>query len=274
MEKTKKTAVKPKVKVVEEPQVVEQPKVEVKQPQSPRWEVKDRLYELNLQRIPPVYIMKSKGLFYFDEEKAHEREIKYCRNQQTVFVDEMKGPQRLGHIIFRNGKLYVEKEQVMLQKFLSIYHPEANKTYTEFNAEAIAEVEIDSLDLQLDAMNAAKNLEIDKVEAILRTDLGDRVTKMTSKELKRDVMIFAQKNPNLFLELVNDENINIRNIGIKSVEQSIIKPSSDNRTFTWASNDRKLLTVPFDENPYSALAAWFKTDNGIEVFQVVEKKLK
>jgi len=274
MEKTKKTAVKPKVKVVEEPQVVEQPKVEVKQPQSPTWEVKDRLYELNLQRIPPVYIMKSKGLFYFDEEKAHEREIKYCRNQQTVFVDEMKGPQRLGHIIFRNGKLYVEKEQVMLQKFLSIYHPEANKTYTEFNAEAIAEVEIDSLDLQLDAMNAAKNLEIDKVEAILRTDLGDRVTKMTSKELKRDVMIFAQKNPNLFLELVNDENINIRNIGIKSVEQSIIKLSSDNRTFTWASNDRKLLTVPFDENPYSALAAWFKTDNGIEVFQVVEKKLK
>ena len=42
----------------------------------------------------------------------------------------------------------------------------------------------------------------------------------------------------------------------------------------WASNDRKLFTVPFDENPYSALAVWFKTDEGIEVFQQVEKKLK
>ena len=74
--------------------------------------------------------------------------------------------------------------------------------------------------------------------------------------------------------LVNDENINIRNIGIKAVEQNIIKLSEDQRTFKWASNGRKLMTVPFDENPYSALAAYFKTDEGIEVYQTVEKKLK
>jgi len=282
MKKTKKEVVKepqmvveePQV-VVDEPQVVKQPKFkEVKSPQAPKWEVKDRLYELNIQRIPPVYIMKSKNLFYFDEEKGYEREIKYCRNQQTVFVDEMKGPQRLGHIIFRNGKLYVDKESVMLQKFLSIYHPEVDKTYSEFNAEAIAQVDVDVLELQLEAMNQSKTLDIDRIEAIMRTEVGDRVTKMTSKELKRDVMLFAQNNPELFLELVSDENINIRNIGIKSVEQNIVTLSPDNRTFTWTSNGRKLLTVPFDENPYSALAAWFKTDDGIEVYQVIEKKLK
>ena len=67
------------------------------------WVIKDRLYELNIQNIPPVYIIKSRGLFYFDKEKGYEREIKYCRNQQTPFVDEMKGPQRLGHIVFRNA---------------------------------------------------------------------------------------------------------------------------------------------------------------------------
>jgi hypothetical protein len=37
----------------------------------------------------------------------------------------------------------------------------------------------------------------------------------------------------------------------------ILKLSSDQRMFTWASNDRKLMNVPFDEHPYSALAAWF-----------------
>tara|TARA_R100000152_G_C6735709_1_gene159917 strand:+ start:102 stop:947 length:846 start_codon:yes stop_codon:yes gene_type:complete len=281
MKKSKKVVKEPQVMaeepqvVVDEPQVVKQPTFkEVKSPQTPKWEIKDRLYELNIQRIPPVYIMKSKNLFYFDEEKGYEREIKYCRNQQTVFVDEMKGPQRLGHIIFRNGKLYVDKEQSILQKFLSIYHPEVNKTYTEFNAEAVAQVDVDILELQLEAMNQAKTLDIDRIEAIMRTEVGNRVTKMTSKELKRDVMLFAQENPELFLELVSDESINIRNIGIKSVEQNIVKLSSDNRTFTWASNGRKLLTVPFDENPYSALAAWFKTDDGIEVYQVIEKKLK
>ena len=78
----------------------------------------------------------------------------------------------------------------------------------------------------------------------------------------------------LFLELAADENVNLRNVGLKGVEANIIKLSNDQRTFQWVSNGRKLMTVPFDENPYSALAAWFKTDEGVEVFQTLEKRLK
>ena len=88
------------------------------------------------------------------------------------------------------------------------------------------------------------------------------------------MLLFAKKNPELFLELAEDENINIRNLGIKATENHIITLSSDQRTFNWASTGRKLITVPFDENPYSALAAWFKTDEGVEVFQTIEKRLK
>ena len=38
----------------------------------------------------------------------------------------------------------------------------------------------------------------------------------------------------------------------------IINISGDQRTFTWGSNDRKLMNVPFDENPYSAFACMVK----------------
>ena len=239
-----------------------------------KWQVKDRLYELVGDKIPPVYMMKSRGLYWFDNEAGYEREIKYCRNQNTVFVDEMKGPQRLGHIVFRNGNLFVEKEQATLQKFLSIYHPDSGTVYKEFDADVEAASDIDILELQLEAMNLVKTLDVDHMEAILRSEVGNDVSKMTSKELKRDALIFAQNNPQLFLELANDENINIRNIGIKAVEQGIIKLSNDQRTFKWGSTDKTLIKVPFDENPYSALAAYFKTDDGIDVFKTVEKKLK
>ena len=37
---------------------------------------------------------------------------------------------------------------------------------------------------------------------------------------------------------------------------------------------RKLFEVPFDEHPYTALAAWFKTDEGMDVLKSIEKKLK
>jgi hypothetical protein len=77
----------------------------------------------------------------------------------------------------------------------------------------------------------------------------------------------------LFLELANDENVQLRNIAIVAAESGIVKLSQDQRTFTWGSNGRKLMNVPFEENPYSAMAAWFKTDEGVEVYKSIEKKL-
>ena len=76
------------------------------------------------------------------------------------------------------------------------------------------------------------------------------------------------------IAIASDENVGLRNIAIKAVEQEIIKLAQDQRTFHWGSNDRKLMTIPFDENPYSAMAAWFKTDEGVEVYKTIEKKLQ
>ena len=123
-------------------------------------------------------------------------------------------------------------------------------------------------------MNMAYDMDVDKSEAILRVESGSNVSKMSSKELKRDILLFAKKNPSLFLELAQDENVELRNFAIKAVEARVINLSSDQRSFSWASNNRKLMNVPFDENPYSAMAAWFKTDEGVEVYKSIQKKLK
>ena len=138
-------------------------------------------------------------------------------------------------------------------------------------ANAIGEIAL--LEMEIEALNAAKNIDIDMAEAIMRVEVGSKVTDMSSKELRRDLLLYAKKNPDLFLELVNDENVVLRNFGIKATEMGIIKLSSDQRTFSWGSNDRKLMTVPFDEHPYSALAAWFKTDEGMEIYSNIEKRL-
>ena len=244
--------------------------VEVKQP---KWEIKDKLYELTINETPIVFTLKSKGILLFDEEMGYEREIKYCENQKTIFTDEMKGPQRLSHISFRDGKLFVPKEKQTLQKFLAV-HPDNGKRFAEYNTVQIAENDLSFIELEIEALNTATQIDVDHAEAILRYEIGNKVSEMTSKELKRDLLLFARNNPELFLELANDENINIRNVGIKATEMNLIKLSSDQRTFTWVSTGRKLLTVPFDENPYSALAAWFKTDEGVEVYQTIEKRLK
>ena len=278
---TKKVEVKtPQVKkevVVETPPVAEKPKKTRKEPSYKKaedgWEIKDRTYFLRNKQKPLSYKIKTANIFWFDEEKGYERELKYCENQKTCFVDEMKGDQRLEHVIFRGGNLLVPKQKVVLQKLLSLYHPHKNKLFQEYTPikNAISQMEI--LETEVEALMTAKNLDIDMAEAIMRVEIGSKVSSMSSKELKRDLLLFAKKNPALFLELVSDENVILRNFGIRATEMGILKLSSDQRTFSWGSNDRKLMNVPFDEHPYSALAAWFKTDEGMEIYSNIEKRL-
>jgi|TARA_R100000084_G_scaffold104252_1_gene60716 hypothetical protein len=274
-------AKKKKEEVVEEPQVetvvveapMPKPTPVIEQPKKKGWEFKDRVYYLKGNKKPVSRSIRGANIYWFDESQGVNRELKYCKNQQTCFVDEMKGDQRMEHIIFRSGALYVAKEDVVLQKLLSLYHPDRDKLFFEFKPSEIASQQIDRLEIEADAIVAARTCDIDMAEAIMRAESGSKVSDLSSKELKRDLLVFARRNPQLFLELLNDDNVVLRNFGIKATELGIIKLSSDQRHFMWGSNDRKLMTVPFDEHPYSALAQWFKTDEGMEIYSNIEKRL-
>ena len=267
---TKKAEVAPEVKATNDmvEVVIEKPK-----PKKPTWEIKDRVYYLKGSKKPISRSIKSAGVYWFDQEKGYERELKYCENQRTPFVDEMTGDQRLSHIVFRDGSLFVPKEKTTLQKLLSLYHPHKDQIYYEFEADEVAANEIELLEMEADAILMARQIDIDMAEAIMRVEKGSEVSKLSSKELKRDLLVFARNNPGLFLELAADDNVQLRNFGIKAVELGIIKLSNDQRNFLWGSNDRKIMTVPFDEHPYTALAHWFKTDEGMEIYANIEKRL-
>jgi len=251
--------------------------VTVKQ-SKPKWEIRDRVYYLKGNKSPltltiPGKHTKKHALLWFDEEQGRQREIRYATNQDSPLVDEQKGEVTMGHIIFRDGFLKVPKDKQNLQKLLSLYHPLKNKMYEEYSPVEEAKDELVDLEMEIDALNAARTIDIDHAEAILRVEKGSEVNSMSSKEIKRDLLLFAKNDPRLFIALANDENVQLRNFAIKAREAGIIKLSQDQRTFLWGSNDRKLMNVPFDENPYSAFAAFLKTDEGVEIYKSIDKKL-
>jgi len=237
------------------------------------WELKDRSYMLTGGMSPLTYTIKSKGILWFDDQQSIQREIRYAPNQKSLFRDEQDDYARLEHIVFENGALFVPRTNVNLQKLLSIYHPEAGKKWEELDPvkEAIDDVEM--IEIELEAMRLVQELEIEHLEAILRTEVGSDVNKMSSKEIKRDCYLFAKNDPELFIEIANDEDIKLRNLANRAVEASIVSLVDDNTTFKWASNGKKIMTVPFDEHPYTAFARFLKTDEGVDVMKAIVKKL-
>ena len=247
------------------------------EPVEPEWEIKDRIYYLSGTSTPltltiPCKHTRKHALLYFDEKTGKQKELRYATNHDSPFKEEQDGEATMGHIMFRNGDLRVPKEQQNLQKLLSLYHPAKNRIYEEYDPVEEAYDDLEMLDLQTDAAVFAREMDIDQAEAILRVELGSAVSELSSKEIKRDLRLFANRNPALFLDLAQDDNVELRNTAIKATEAGLITLSQDQRTFSWTSNGRKLMSVPFDENPYSAMAAYFKTDEGMEVFRSIEKK--
>ena len=237
------------------------------------WEIKDRTYliigdenPLTL-KIPGRHTTRH-NLLWFDNKSNTQKEIRYATNQNSPFKEEST----LGHIVFKDGGLTVKKKDQALQKILSLYHPLRGIKYKELNVVEDAKDELVDLELEIDALTMARSIDVDEAEAILRVEMGSKVTEMSSKEIKRDLIMFAKQQPKLFMDLAKDDNVQLRNFAIKATEAKIIILASDQRTFKWASNGKKLMTVPFDEHPYAAMASFFKTDEGLEIYKSIEKK--
>jgi hypothetical protein len=132
-------------------------------PKKDEWVIKDRLYELATGKKPLIFTLptrhsNTKSLLWFDPEKGYQRELRYATNQRSVFVDEQEGQVILGRIVFKNGELRVPKEQVVLQKLLSLYHPATHSgIIREYKPETIATNQVDWIEFELEALNMAKS---------------------------------------------------------------------------------------------------------------------
>ena len=245
----------------------------------PNLQRKTRVFILTGGKMPIRHMISvkhtsSKPLTYFDG--SINRALRYATNQISPFMDEQDGVATLEPIVFENGKLIVEDFNVNLQKFLFM-HPDYDKIFFELDKEKNAKDDVDEMVSALDAQIMAKDLPIDELEAIARVVMkgsGVNVSNMTSSELRRDMIIWAKSNPGEFMDLVDDENLKLRNIAVRAVEMGVLHIKSDNRTVVWSNNKKKkVIVAPFGENVYSALALFFKTDEGLDVLQKITNSL-
>jgi len=240
----------------------------------------DKAYRLIGDKAPLSYMLASRHskrspLLYFDEDKGVNRPLRYARNQKSPFEDDQDGNAVLEPIVFEDGMLFVPKQNQVLQEFLH-YHPSNGRVYEVIDKARDASQELEVVEQALDAQIVAKGLKGEKLLAVARVLIGAGVDKMSTIEIRRDVLVYAQNNPFDFLETINDPMLDLTNDVVQFFNNSflVFKNSGKDVYFNLPKNKSKLLTVPFGEDAYYIVASFFQSDEGVETYKLLVKRLK
>ena len=240
---------------------------------------KDKVYVLNQDKTPVSFFVQSRSnkrrqLLHFDEEKKINRALRYSKNQRSIFEDEQDGTAILEPIIMEDGKLTVRKNNPMLQQFMDI-HPDntanGGTLFYEFDPQKIAEEKVHNLNLEVDALIAARSLDIDKMKSIVRVYLDSNVDKMTVAEIKHEVLLFARNYPKDLLDAIDDPDIEVNDIASRAFNEAYVTfRAGKDIHYNLKNNKKKILTVPFGEKKEDVFMSWLKSDEGVEFYQYLE----
>ena len=238
----------------------------------------DKVYRLK-NGTPLAYTLASRNhprfpLMWYDEEKNVNRALRYCVNQKSPFEDEQDGNAILEPIIFADGFLSVPKQNPVLQLFL-FYHPMNGNVFVEVDKAKDAAQEVDELNLEVDALIEAKSLSIEQVEMLTRVMFGKDPTLISSAELKRDMLIFAKRNPAEFLKVLNDPELKYQAKITMFFEAKLLQLRNNGKEvwYNTGTNKKKMLSVPFEADPMDVVGHFLKTDEGIDSLRMLEATL-
>jgi hypothetical protein len=238
----------------------------------------DKVYKLKIGN-PLSYTLASRNhprfpLMWFDEKNNVNRALRYSTNQQSPFEDEQDGNAIIEPIIFEDGFLRVPKNNPVLQQFLH-YHPLNGTIFAEVDKEKDAAAEVEDLNLEVEALIEARQLSLDQIETLTRVMFGKDPSTVSTAELKRDILVFAKRDPKEFLNILNDPELKFQaKVRTFFENKLLILRNSDKEVwFNTATNKKKMLSVPFGEDPYEMVAHYLQSDDGIDSLKMLEAVL-
>ena len=238
----------------------------------------DKVYKLKIGN-PLSYTLASRNhprfpLMWFDEKNNVNRALRYATNQKSPFEDEQDGNAIIEPIIFEDGFLRVPKNNPVLQQFLH-YHPLNGIVFAEVDKEKDAAAEVEDLDLEIEALVEAKQLSLDQIETLTRVMFGKDPSTVSTAELKRDILVFAKREPKEFLAILNDPELKFQaKVRLFFENKLLILRNGDKEVwFNTATNKKKMLSVPFGEDPYDMVAHFLQSDEGIDSLKMLEATL-
>ena len=240
----------------------------------------NKQYRLKRDVAPLCFMLNShhnkrSPLLYFDEETGVNKPLRYARNQKSPFQDEQDGNAIMEPVIFEDGFLNVERSNQVLQEFLH-YHPGRGMIYEEIDHTKDATEELEVEELVLDAQLLARDLDISTLETVSRVLMGSKADKLSTAELKRDILVYARTSPLEFIDILNDPSLQIHDDVVQFFGKNLLQLRNNSRDvyFNLANNKTKMLTVPYGEDSSDIVVSYMQTDDGVETYKLLNRLLK
>ena len=236
----------------------------------------DKVYKLKKNAAPLTYMLPSRNsrrfpLLWFDEDANLNKPLRYAVNQKSPFEDEQDGNAIIEPIIFEDGFLRVPRTNPVLQQFLH-YHPLNNIIFVEVDKEKDATVQVEDLNIEVDALVEARQLTLDQIETLTRVMFGKDPSTVSTAELRRDILVYAKNDPKGFLNILNDPELKFQaKVRLFFENKLLILRNGDKEVwFNTSTNKKKMLSVPFGEDPYEMVGHFLQSDEGIDSLKMLE----
>ena len=231
-----------------------------------------RIYEIK-KGGGVVYMLPSKGITIYDEEKGRVREMRYCENEPSIWVDEQSENALRRPVMFRDGRLLVPKERPNLMEFLD-KHPQnlanGGNVFGLVDNEINEEKELEKEFAVTEAISMVRDTEIgDLLPVALFFNINvDRPT----SEIRFDLLKEAKSNPARFIEAFDNPMVRARSVVKQAADYQIINLKDDG--CYWFDSNRLIVAVPAGHTALEVMTRFCMTEKGAAVFATLEESLE
>lgn len=220
-----------------------------------------------------VYMLPQQGETVYDKETDTVREIRYCPNENSIWSDEQGDKAVKKSVIFRNGRIFVDKHQPNLRRFLELHPGNAangGKKFKEVNKKVNAEKELVKEFLVTDAISMVRDKDITDLFAVA---LYFKVNiNAPTSEIRHNLLRIAKSKPKEFIESFDSPTVRTRAIIKQAADYQIIK--MDRSACKWFDSNTQIVSVPVGQDPTDVLTRFCLTEKGSTVLADIEDRLE
>lgn len=219
-----------------------------------------------------TYMLPQAGITIFDEETNRVREIRYCENMPSIYVDEQGDHARRGSIVFRDGSLFVPPNKPQLIDYMRAHPGNMENGGSKFFEHKPSEKKEKSLDNEFQVVDAVAAVRDKSISELLPVAMMYGIsTDQKPSDIRYDLLAHAKKNPSQFMASFDNPMVKARAIIKQATDFQILRSKPEG--YYWFDTNGLIVACPVGQDPLDVMTRFCLTERGAPVLMEVEDRL-